>query len=68
MPELLNHKHCRNCSRALPYEGDDLCGRDECAREWGALTRRRARTQLLFYGAAGLFLIILLYQLVLPLL
>lgn len=67
MAELLQHKHCSNCGRAIPAE-NDLCGREECERAWGQLTKRRARTQLIFYAGAAVFLLLLMYQLLLPVL
>ena len=67
MAELLQHKHCKNCGRAIPAT-QDMCERAECAQEWTQLTRKRARLQLIFYGGAALFFLILVYQFLLPIL
>lgn len=59
--ELLNHRHCKNCDRATPY-AEELCS-DECRTTWAAFQKKRARTQLFFYGASALVLLLLILQL-----
>lgn len=65
MAELLQHKHCKNCGRAITAD-QDLCDRDECSSAWAALTKRRARMQLLFYAAASVFFLSLLWAFLQP--
>lgn len=60
MPELLNHRHCKNCDRAVPY-GEELCS-DECRTAWTAFQKKRSRNVLFFYGASALLLVLLLLQ------
>jgi predicted nucleic acid-binding Zn ribbon protein len=61
MAELLNHRHCKNCERAVPY-GEELCS-DACRTQWAAFQKKRQRTVLFFYVASALLLILLLMQL-----
>jgi predicted nucleic acid-binding Zn ribbon protein len=61
MPELLNHRHCKNCDRAVPYD-EELCS-DECRAAWAALQKKRSRNVLLFYLALAFMIVILLLQL-----
>lgn len=67
MPELLQHKHCKNCGRAISTD-QDLCDDPACAAHWQALTKKRARTQLLFYVASAVLLLTLLYGFLQPIL
>lgn len=61
MPELLNHRHCKNCDRAIGY-GEELCS-DECRTAWAAFQKKRGRNVLFFYVASALLLVLLLLQL-----
>lgn len=62
MPELLNHRHCKNCDRAVPFGEEELCS-DECRAAWKAFQKKRSRSVLFFYGASALIGILLLMQL-----
>lgn len=66
MAELLNHRHCKNCERAVSYERE-LCS-DACDEQWTAHQKKRARTALFFYVASALVLLLLLLQLLQPVL
>ena len=61
MADLLNHHHCRMCNRAVRF-GDETCGTD-CAKEYTALKKKRARTVLWFYAGGAFLMIILVLQL-----
>lgn len=67
MPELLNHKHCKNCGRAVPAS-EELCDDEACQKAWAGLVKRRARMQLLFYASGAALLLLLVYQLLQPVL
>lgn len=60
MTELLNHRHCRVCERAIPL-GAPTC--EEHRQEFEALQRKRRRTVLLFYVGSGVLLVLLIRQL-----
>jgi len=60
-PELLNHRHCKNCERATPYD-EELCS-DECRDVWKKYQKKRARTVMLFYGGAVVMVLLLVNQL-----
>lgn len=66
MAELLNHRHCKNCDKAVALEIDDrLCSAD-CRTEWGAFQKKRSRTALLFYVGGAVMIIVLAKQLLMP--
>lgn len=62
MPELLNHRHCKNCDRAMPYGEEELCS-DACRETWQLTQKKRSRSVLFFYVASAALLILLLYEL-----
>jgi len=61
MAELLNHRHCKNCDRAVPY-GEELCS-DECRTAWAAMQKKRSRNVLFFYLALAFMIVVLVLQL-----
>ncbi len=61
MPELLNHRHCKNCDRAVPYGDDELCS-DECRTAWGEFKKKRSRTALFMYVVSAFLIVLLLTQ------
>ena len=62
MAELLNHRHCKNCDRAIPMGDEELCS-DACRDEWKAFQKKRSRSVLFFYVASAALGILLLLQL-----
>ena len=59
--ELLNHRHCKNCERATPYN-EELCS-DECRATWKAFQKKRSRTVLFYYGTGAIMVALLVMQL-----
>ena len=61
MAELLNHQHCKNCDRAVPF-GQELCT-DKCREEWAAYQKKRKNTVRMFYISSAAIGLLLIYQL-----
>jgi predicted nucleic acid-binding Zn ribbon protein len=57
--KLLQHKHCRNCERAINLK-DDYCN-DECRNQHqGYLKKKRNQLYILMAVAMGLMLVTLM--------
>lgn len=63
MAELLNHRHCKNCDRAVALDAEDRLCSSECRAQWAAFQKKRSRTAIFFYVAAALGLLLLIGQL-----
>ncbi len=42
------HKHCKNCDRAIPYK-DEFCD-DKCEKDWKTKITSKKRQLIYFYG------------------
>jgi predicted nucleic acid-binding Zn ribbon protein len=56
--KLLQHKHCRICEKAIPFE-EEFCS-EECKTKWNIILKRRKWTMYFFYGIVILFIVLLL--------
>ncbi|MBA3045613.1 MAG: DUF2116 family Zn-ribbon domain-containing protein [Candidatus Thermoplasmatota archaeon] len=57
--KLLQHKHCRNCEKAIPLK-EDYCG-DECKiQHQNMLRKKRNQLYILMAIAMGLMLVTLM--------
>lgn len=63
MAELLNHRHCKNCSRALAYSNDEELCDGTCRDEWKAYHKKRSRQALFLYVASAVLMVLLILQL-----
>lgn len=61
MNELLNHRHCKHCERAVLFS-EEYCS-DECRASWATFQKKRSRTMLFFYAITAFFVILLVLQL-----
>ncbi|MFO7618278.1 MAG: DUF2116 family Zn-ribbon domain-containing protein [Thermoplasmata archaeon] len=57
--KLLQHKHCRNCERAINLK-DDYCGPECQAQHQTMLRRKRNQLYILMAIAMGLMLVTLM--------
>jgi len=45
---IAQHRHCKNCEKAIPY-GEKFCD-DNCEKEWKSAMQAKKRQLLYFYG------------------
>lgn len=45
---IAQHRHCKNCEKAIPY-GEKFCD-DNCEKEWKAGIQAKKRQLIYFYG------------------
>ncbi len=57
--KLLQHKHCRNCEKAINLK-DDYCGRECMEQHMAMMRRKRNQLYILMAIAMGLMLVTLL--------
>jgi len=53
------HRHCRNCEKAIPYK-DEFCD-DKCETDWKTKMSSKKRQLIYFYGLMVFIMVIAIF-------